>query len=165
MGLEVRKNLLKQVNAASEDPAVDAIVITGSTHSPFFSAGADITEFKSGQLESPSLHDLIDAVEGIDKPTVAAFNGVALGGGLELALACKYRISAPKARVGLPEVHLGLIPGAGGTQRLPRATQDLAFSLDMITSGRMVKAEDALKASLLDGISEPGENFEDYFKR
>ena len=137
LGFETRRNLLNEIQTANKNPDIKAIVITGSDHSSAFSAGADITEFNAtGEFQSPSLHELIDVLEGVEKPTVAAIKGVALGGGLELALACKYRVSTESAKVGLPEVHLGIIPGAGGTQRLPRVTQDVKFSIGAITSGR-----------------------------
>jgi len=162
LGYETRKNLLNEINAANADPSVKAIVIAGSDHSSAFSAGADITEFNaSGEFQSPSLHDLIETLESVQKPTVAAIKGVALGGGLELALACKYRVADPRAKVGLPEVHLGIIPGAGGTQRLPRLSS-VKFALDTITSGRMIKAKEALDNNVLDGIAPDGQSVEEF---
>ena len=162
LGFQTRQNLLNEIKAASKDPAIKAIIITGSDHSTAFSAGADITEFNAtGEFKSPSLHDLIETLESVEKPTVAAIKGVALGGGLELALACKYRVADGNARVGLPEVHLGIIPGAGGTQRLPRLSS-VNFALDAITSGRMIKAPEALKNKVIDGITPAGETLESY---
>ena len=162
LGFETRQNLLNEISAASKDPAVKAIVITGSDHSSAFSAGADITEFNAtGEFKSPSLHDLIETLESVEKPTVAAIKGVALGGGLELALACKYRVAEPGAKLGLPEVHLGIIPGAGGTQRLPRLSS-VNFALDAITSGRHFRAPEALKNNVIDGITPEGETLESY---
>ncbi|GMH51981.1 hypothetical protein TL16_g01131 [Triparma laevis f. inornata] len=162
LGYETRKNLLNEINAANADPSVKAIVIAGSDHSSAFSAGADITEFNaSGEFQSPSLHDLIETLESVQKPTVAAIKGVALGGGLELALACKYRVSDPRAKVGLPEVLLGIIPGAGGTQRLPRLSS-VKFALDTITSGRMIKAKEAFDNNVLDGIAPDGQSVEEF---
>ena len=153
LGLQTRKSLLKDLAKASSDPNVKAIIITNSTHSPSFCAGADIKEFSDSKAApaSPSLHDVLDDLENMKKPTIAAIQGVALGGGLELALACHYRVAVGNAKVGLPEVKLGIIPGAGGTQRLPRVA-NVPFALDVITSGRMVKAEEALGVNLLDGI-------------
>ena len=99
-----------------------------------FIAGADITEFGKPP-QAPALATVLEALESHPKPVVAAIHGTALGGGLELALCCDYRLAAATAKVGLPEVNLGLLPGAGGTQRLPRLT-GLKMAIDMITSGR-----------------------------
>ena len=156
LGLETRKCLMSQIDKAVAGDAT-ALVLSGAKT---FSAGADIAEFAAGGSgASPSLHDLIDRIEGLDIPTVAAISGVALGGGLELALSCKYRVAQSAARVGLPEVHLGIIPGAGGTQRMPRAA-GVQFALGAITTGRMIGAKEALDNDLLDGISDgEGEDF------
>ena len=113
----VRKGLHDGVNAALADDNVKAIVLTGAGRA--FIAGADISEF-GGKSEGPSLHDCLTTMENSAKPIIAAINGTAFGGGLEVALCCHYRVIAPSAPVGLPEVKLGLLPGAGGTQRLPR---------------------------------------------
>src|ERR1700712_3200493 len=117
LGYRVRQGLMAAFNTLRGDPAVKAVVLTGSDRA--FSGGADITEFGKKQPE-PLLFEVLTVIEGFDRPVIAALRGVALGGGLELALACHYRVAAPGARVGLPEVKLGLLPGAGGTQRLPR---------------------------------------------
>ena len=119
LGAAVRAGLEAAFNDLLADSDVSAIVIAGAGR--MFSAGADIKEFgKTPPTNVPNLPELIDWLEASIKPVVAAIHGVAAGGGLELALGCHYRIAAPKTRVGLPEVTLGILPGAGGTQRLPR---------------------------------------------
>ena len=144
----VRQGLLEGVNKALADDAVQAIVIhcAGRT----FIAGADITEFASGPAE-PSLRDMLELMDGAGKPVIAAIHGTALGGGLETALCCHYRVAAPGARLGLPEVKLGLLPGAGGTQRLPRVV-GVEKALQMVTSGLPIGAAEALEAGLVDEI-------------
>lgn len=127
----VRVGLIDAMDAAQADSTVEAIVITSNLN--LFSAGADISEFSGGNL-SPMLPEVLNRIESSSKPVVAAVNGNAFGGGLELALACHYRVSFKGNKVGLPEVHLGILPGAGGTQRLPRLA-DAKTSLDMIVSG------------------------------
>jgi 3-hydroxyacyl-CoA dehydrogenase len=117
-----------------------------------FIAGADITEFGKPPRQ-PSLQDVIDQIESMPKPVVAAIHGTALGGGLETALACHYRVAVPSAKVGLPEVKLGLLPGAGGTQRLPRIV-GVEAALEMITSGEPVGAAKARSVGLLDAVIE-----------
>ena len=146
----VRQGLLEGVNKALADDAVQAIVIhcAGRT----FIAGADITEFASGPAE-PSLRDMLELMDGAGKPVIAAIHGTALGGGLETALCCHYRVAAPGARLGLPEVKLGLLPGAGGTQRLPRVV-GVEKALQMVTSGLPIGAVEALEAGLVDEIVE-----------
>src|SRR5262249_24021795 len=118
LGHGVREGLYNALKQASEDAHVEAIVVgaNGAT----FSGGADITEFDKPP-QSPTLHELIALLDEIQKPTVAAIQGIAFGGGLELALAFHFRLAGPDALFGLPEVKIGLLPGAGGTQRLPRA--------------------------------------------
>lgn len=128
---QVRQGLVEAVSQSIENDAVTAILI--SSQLPLFSAGADISEFSSGDL-SPMLPEVLHLIETASKPVVALVNGGAFGGGLELALACHYRISFTKSKVGLPEVHLGILPGAGGTQRLPRLV-NTQTALDMIVSG------------------------------
>jgi 3-hydroxyacyl-CoA dehydrogenase len=145
----VRAGIAAALEDAVADPAVGAVVLAceGST----FVAGADIREFGKPPVP-PLLPDLLRAVEASPKPVVAALHGTALGGGFELAMACHARVAAPGAAVGLPEVKLGLIPGAGGTQRLPRLVGALA-ALDMITSGRTVKAPEALSLGIVDAVA------------
>src|SRR5207253_4475495 len=126
------------------DANVQAIVITGAGKA--FSGGADIKEFGSPKaLAEPNLLSVIAALEASSKPVVAAIHTVCMGGGLELALGCHYRVGAPGTQVALPEVKLGLVPGAGGTQRLPRVL-GVETALNMIVSGEPVKSE--LLASL-----------------
>jgi 3-hydroxyacyl-CoA dehydrogenase len=139
LGLSTRQGIAAGLEKAEADPAVKAIVLTGAGKA--FSGGADIREFGSPKaLAEPTLLSVILAVENASKPVVAAMHSVAMGGGLELALGCHYRIAAPGTNVALPEVKLGLIPGAGGTQRLPRAL-GVEPALNMIVSGEPVKSE------------------------
>ena len=144
----LRGVLLAAVGSANEDGETKALVLVGAGRG--FSGGADIKEFGKPP-QSPSLHDLIDAVEGSAKPVIAALHGMTLGGGLELALACHARVAVRDAKMGLPEVKLGLLPGAGGTQRLPRLLGP-EKALEMITSGSPIGAEAALAEGLLDEI-------------
>jgi 3-hydroxyacyl-CoA dehydrogenase len=139
LGFETRRALVEGLDRALADPAVVAVVIAGSGKG--FSGGADIREFGSPKaLAEPNLLSLIAAVEASTKPVIAAIHGVCMGGGLELALGCHYRIAAPGTQVALPEVKLGLVPGAAGTQRLPRAI-GLEPALNMIVSGNPVASE------------------------
>jgi len=139
LGYETRKAVAEGVEKAEDDAAVKAIVITGAGKA--FSGGADIREFGSPKaLAEPNLLSLIARVEGASKPVVAAVHTVCMGGGLELALGCHYRVASPGANVALPEVKLGILPGAGGTQRLPRAI-GVEPALNMIVSGEPVKSE------------------------
>ncbi|MFM2051305.1 MAG: hypothetical protein RL682_1796 [Pseudomonadota bacterium] len=139
LGLATRQGITDGLAQANADAAVKAIVITGAGKA--FSGGADIKEFGSPKaLQEPNLLSVILAIENSAKPVVAAMHTVAMGGGLELALGCHYRIAAPGTNIALPEVKLGLIPGAGGTQRLPRAL-GVEPALNMIVSGEPVKSE------------------------
>ncbi len=148
LGHELRRGIADDLERASADPAVKAVVITGAGKA--FSGGADIKEFDSPKaLAEPSLHTVIRAIEQCEKPVVAAVHSVAMGGGLELALGCHYRVAAPGAQIAFPEVKLGLLPGAGGTQRLPRAV-GLEVALNMIVSGATVPSEELGKAGLFD---------------
>ena len=138
LGHALRSGIVAALDQALADPQVQAIVLTGSARA--FSGGADVREFgtpKAGQ--EPTLPSVIRALDGSTKPVVAAIAGVCLGGGLELALGCHYRVALPDASLGLPEVKLGLLPGAGGTQRLPRLI-GLEPALNMIVSGQPVPA-------------------------
>ncbi|MBF6631014.1 MAG: enoyl-CoA hydratase/isomerase family protein [Comamonas sp.] len=139
LGLSTRHAVVDGLNQANADAAVQAIVITGAGKA--FSGGADIKEFgKESALQEPNLHTVIAQIEKSPKPVVAAIHSVCMGGGLELALGCHYRIAAPGTSVALPEVKLGLLPGAGGTQRLPRAI-GVEPALNMIVSGETIKSE------------------------
>ncbi|MYM64413.1 3-hydroxyacyl-CoA dehydrogenase NAD-binding domain-containing protein [Pseudomaricurvus sp. HS19] len=150
LGQALRAGIQETFARASTDDSVRAVVIASS--SPIFCGGADIVEFGSGNFGAePNLPGVLRAIELSHKPVVAAINGMALGGGLELALVCDYRIADAKARVGLPEVSLGIIPGAGGTQRLPRLI-NVDLALDMIVSGVPVAAAQAQEAGLIDRV-------------
>ncbi len=139
LGFATRQAIAAALDQANADPTVQAIVLTGAGKA--FSGGADINEFNSPKAYAePNLLSVIRAVENSAKPVVAAIHSVAMGGGLELALGCHYRIAAPGTSVALPEVKLGLIPGAGGTVRLPRAL-GVETALNMIVSGEPVKSE------------------------
>src|SRR5881409_4295588 len=144
----VRKGLHDGLGRAAADGAVQAVVIVCAGRT--FIAGADITEFGKPPSE-PSLHAVLDLIEGSPKPVVSAIHGTALGGGLEVALACHYRVGVKSARFGLPEVKLGLLPGAGGTQRLPRVV-GVEKALQMIVSGDPITADEALRHGLIDEI-------------
>ncbi|WP_425483870.1 3-hydroxyacyl-CoA dehydrogenase NAD-binding domain-containing protein [Caulobacter soli] len=146
----VRAGLVRALRQAAADDAVQAIVLVCAGRS--FIAGADISEFGKPP-QAPSLPDVIAALDASPKPIIAAIQGSALGGGLEVALACHYRIAAASARLGLPEVKLGLLPGAGGTQRLPRAV-GVATALEMIALGEPVSASAALKSGLIDRVAQ-----------
>jgi 3-hydroxyacyl-CoA dehydrogenase len=150
LGLETRTAAVEAVNRAQADDAVEAIVITGAGKA--FSGGADIKEFNSPKaLTEPTLHTLIRVVESSTKPTVAAIHTVCMGGGLELALGCNYRVAMPGAQIALPEVKLGLLPGAGGTQRLPRVI-GLERALNMVVSGAFVPSEQLADTALFDKL-------------
>jgi len=139
--------------ALADDAAVKAVVITGGGRA--FAAGADITEFggpDEARQVGAAFRGAFDAVAAIPRPVIAAVNGVALGGGLELALSCDLRVAAESARLGQPEILLGIIPGAGGTQRLPRLVGP-ARAKEMIWSGRQVGAAEALAVGLVDRVT------------
>ena len=144
----MRQGLHEGLMQAGSDAAVQAVVITCAGRT--FIAGADITEFGKPPTE-PSLQSVLDLIENCPKPVVAAIHGTALGGGLEVTLACHYRVGVKGARFGLPEVKLGLLPGAGGTQRLPRVV-GAQKALQMIVSGDPIGADEALKVGLIDEI-------------
>src|SRR5512138_3150969 len=150
---QVRDGIVKGMQQAIADSAVKAVVLICDGRT--FIAGADITEFGKPP-QPPSLHDVCDTIENSSKPVVAAIHGTALGGGLETALCSHYRVAVPSAKCGLPEVHLGLLPGAGGTQRLPRIVGP-EQALQMVTSGAHVDAKTCLAAGLLDEIVPEGE--------
>ena len=153
LSLAVREALLDGLQRAEREPAVKAVVVTGADGT--FSAGADLNEVASGLvLKSPITREVQAQMEAATKPIVAAIEGVALGGGFELALACHWRFAAGSAKVGLPEVKLGLIPGAGGTQRFTRLAGPQA-ALEAITSGAHLPAARALELGLLDALADP----------
>ena len=141
----VRNGLYEGMEKALTDDSVIGVVITGNGRA--FIAGADISEF-GGKPEGHSLNDVFNKIETSVKPVVAAMNGLALGGGLETALVCNYRIASPSAFVGLPEVNLGILPGAGGTQRLPRLVGP-AEAMKMMITGSHIPANKALKLGVL----------------
>jgi 3-hydroxyacyl-CoA dehydrogenase len=147
----VRKGIAEGLEKALADPNVKAIVLTGAGNA--FSGGAEIREFNTPvAMATPHLREVIAMLDASTKPVVAAIHKVAMGGGLELTLGCHYRIAAPGAQLALPEVKLGILPGAGGTQRLPRAI-DVKAALDMMVSGNPV-ASDKAPAGLVDEIAQ-----------
>ena len=148
LGAAVRQGLVAAIEEAEKDEAIKAVVIRceGQT----FFAGADITEFGKPPV-MPWLPIVVDAIENCSKPVVAAIHGTALGGGLEVALGCHYRVAVRDAKLGVPEVKLGLLPGAGGTQRLPRVA-GVQKALEMCTSGAMVSAIEAHAVGLVDRL-------------
>ncbi|MFB2562644.1 3-hydroxyacyl-CoA dehydrogenase NAD-binding domain-containing protein [Rhizobium sp. IMFF44] len=149
LSADVRSGLMAALEHAEKDGAVAGVVLTGAGNS--FIGGADIKEFGKPPVQ-PHLPDVISRIESSPKPVVAAINGVALGGGLEVAFACHRRLAAPTAKLGLPEVKLGIVPGAGGTQRLPRLT-GIAAAIDMIANAHIVSAAEALKLGIVDGMA------------
>lgn len=152
LGYDLRRGIVDGIKRAEADEAVKAVVLVGSDK--VFSGGADIREFGSPKmLAEPNLHTVINFVESCPKPVIAAIGGTALGGGLELAMGCHFRVALPTAKVGLPEVKLGLLPGAGGTQRLPRLV-GLEPSLNLIVSGESVPAGMFMGTQLFDQFIE-----------
>ncbi|HEV7384248.1 MAG TPA: enoyl-CoA hydratase-related protein, partial [Phenylobacterium sp.] len=155
LSAKVREGLFEGFKAAiASDAKAIVLICEGRT----FIAGADISEF-GGAMAGPSLFDVQDMMESAPKPVVAAIHGTALGGGLEVALCAHYRVAVPSARLGLPEVALGLLPGAGGTQRLPRIV-GVEKALEMVTSGQHVPAKQALAMGLVDELVEEGKLLE-----
>jgi 3-hydroxyacyl-CoA dehydrogenase len=150
LGLGVREGLMAQVDRAAADDSVDAIVLIGVGRT--FPAGADIREFDQPTRE-PHLIAVVDHFDTIEKPLVAAIHGTALGGGLELSLGCHFRVAVPSARMGTPEVNLGIFPGAAGTQRLPRLA-GLDHALELIVLGKPIDAATALEYGIVDEIIE-----------
>jgi len=157
LGIDVRRALDESFRAFDADDAVKGIVLICGGRT--FFAGADISEFGK-PLQDPSLVGVFDVIEASKKPVVAAIHGTALGGGYELALTCHYRIAVPSAKVGLPEVKLGILPGAGGTQRLPRIV-GAATALDIIVGGEPIPAKRALELGMIDALAEEGKLRED----
>ena len=150
LGLDVRAGLVAGIERAEADEGVRAVLIYGDGSTWF--AGADIREFGKTPKE-PYLPDVCNRIEACPLIVVSAMHGTALGGGFEIAMSTHYRIAVPRARMGLPEVHLGLIPGATGTQRLPRLT-GVPAALDLVTSGRQINAKEALSLGVIDRIEE-----------
>ena len=148
LGFDVRNAILTGLKKAWEAPEVEIVVIMCAGRT--FFAGADIREFGKPP-QPPLLPDVLSSIEDGPKPTVAAIHGTALGGGLELALHCNFRVAIESAKVGLPEVALGILPGAGGTQRLPRVV-GVPAALDLITSGRAIGAVEALDYGIIDAL-------------
>jgi 3-hydroxyacyl-CoA dehydrogenase len=149
----VPEGIIAALREAEADPAIGAIVLIGAGRS--FIAGADIRQFGTGRPRLPLGSRVYDVLDACAKPVVAAIHGYALGGGLEIALACHYRIAVPSAKVGLPEVLIGILPGGGGTQRLPRLIGPRA-ALDMIVTGRHVPAPEARTLGILDAVLADG---------
>jgi enoyl-CoA hydratase/carnithine racemase len=155
LNTQIQEELREAAHAAAADAEIRAVVVYGGAK--VFAAGADITEFTSVTYQdmavrATALSGAFDAIARIPKPTVAAVTGYALGGGCELALACDWRVVAEDAKLGQPEIRLGIIPGAGGTQRLARLIGP-AKAKDLVFSGRMVDAEEALRIGLADRVA------------
>ncbi len=149
LGAAVRQGLEAGLKEGAADPSVKAIVIRCDGRTWF--AGADITEF-GGAMQEPGLPTVVDMIEASEKPVVAAIHGTALGGGCEVTLGCHYRIAVPSAKIGTPEVKLGLLPGAGGTQRIPRVA-GVKLALEMTAKGDPISARAALDAGLIDALA------------
>src|SRR5271170_6261075 len=152
LGHELREALVSGLARANADPGIEAVVLIGSGAG--FSGGADIREFGSPKAVAyPNLRTVLSEVEDSVKPVIAAIGGVCMGGGLELALACHFRVGAPAGRIALPEVKLGLLPGAGGTQRLPRLL-GVEAALNSIVSGAPVASEKLEGTPLFDAFGD-----------
>ena len=150
IGLAMREGLQAAIDRANAEDGLSRVVLSGAGRA--FAAGGDAREF-DGPPIAPHLPDLAAQIEACEVPWIAAITGVALGGGCELALACRYRIAKPGVQIGLPEVSLGVVPGAGGTQRLPRLI-GIKAALGLIATGKPIKAEAAEALGLIDGISD-----------
>ncbi len=154
---QVRCAFLGAIDRARRDENVRSVIVTGAGEKAFI-AGADIGEFEGrspvDQWRVMKAPTIFDAVERLPKPVIAAINGFCLGGGMELALACDVRIASSSAKLGQPEVNLGIIPGGGGTQRLPRRV-GLGAALRLILSGEIIAADEALRLRLVEEIVEP----------
>lgn len=147
---QVRAGLKSCFDQAAKDPGIEAVVLLCEDKT--FCAGADLEEL-GGRVAEPGYHELFRDIEALDKPVVAALHGTALGGGLELGIACHYRVAASSAQLGFPEINLGLVPGAGGTQRLPRLI-GAGPALDLMLSGRPIAAQEALSLGIVDAIAD-----------
>ena len=158
MGLVVRKAMFEGMERAEIDGA-SALVLHGANG--LFTAGADITEFlKGSHVQNPHLHDLMDKIESMKSPMITLMQGTTLGGGMELALTTHWRVATPECRMGLPEVHLGLLPGAGGTQRLPRVIGNASAAFEIMATGRHVAAKEALSLGIIDEMLATGDENE-----
>ncbi|HUD96498.1 MAG TPA: enoyl-CoA hydratase-related protein, partial [Woeseiaceae bacterium] len=146
----VRQGLRDCFRQAAEDTSIDAVVLLCDGRT--FIAGADLAEFDAPIVE-PTCHQVFSVIEGMDKPIIAALHGTTLGGGLETALACHYRVAESGARLGFPEINLGIVPGAGGTQRLPRIV-GVKTALQMLLSGNPIDAAEALSCGLVDAVTD-----------
>jgi 3-hydroxyacyl-CoA dehydrogenase len=154
LSFKYSEKILKEIEDAEKDPSVTSVTIAGANG--FFSAGVDVNDFqKVWDPSGTTVRDIIEAIERSDKVYIAAIDGIALGGALELALACDRRVATPRSKLGLPEIKLGLIPGAGGTQRLPRLIPPQE-ALQMMLKGETVSADRALELGLIDEIVDPG---------
>ena len=156
LSLEVQADLRRAVEIVRGDDDVRAVIFTGAGDSAF-AAGADIVRLRNYDRQTAlasNLQRLFDDIESLEKPTIAAINGFALGGGCELAMACDIRVASESARLGLPETALGIVPGAGGTQRLSRLV-GLGMTLDLILTGRLLTAQEALQAGLASRVVAP----------
>ena len=147
---DIRAGLLAALAAIAADPEVDRIILAGA--GDIFAAGADAREFGL-PMGQPDLPSVVAALESAAVPVIAAIRGACLGGGLELALACRWRIAAPTAQLGLPEVILGVVPGSGGTQRLPRLV-GMKTALTLISEGRSLRASEAREIGLIDQLDD-----------
>ncbi len=150
IGRETRQGLIDTLDWIAAEAGLERVILSGTGRA--FAAGADAREFDGPALE-PHLPDVVNRIEACDVPWIAAIHGPALGGGCELALACRYRIAAPGASIGLPETTLGVVPGAGGSQRLPRLV-GVSTALEMIQTGKPVTGPRALKIGLVDELAE-----------
>ena len=165
---ETIEELSEALAALEADPRVRALILTGSGNKAFV-AGADISEFSSfsqeqgEQLARIGQEKLFDLLENMSKIVIGAINGFALGGGLELAMSCHFRYASETARMGLPEVTLGVIPGYGGTQRLPMLVGK-GMAMDMLSTGRMIKADEALQVGLVNRLCAPEDLLEECMK-
>ena len=157
LSANVREGLHIGVKTSIENEEVEAIVIICEGRT--FIAGADISEFGQ-EPKGPSLYEVQDMIENSPKPIISAIHGTALGGGLEVALTCHYRIAVPSSKCGLPEVNLGLLPGAGGTQRLPRIV-GAQKAMEMMTSGAHIPANQCLEMGLVDEMANEDSLLED----
>src|SRR6478672_1091259 len=158
LGPGVAEGIKDCLARANIDPAIKAIILIGAGRS--FIAGADIRGFGTNRPRLPLGQRVYDTLDASSKPVIAAIHGYALGGGLEIALACHYRMALPSAKVGLPEVLIGILPGGGGTQRLPRLIGAKA-GLDMVVTGRHVPAPEARRLGIIDAVLPQGSDLHD----